>query len=71
VRHGHVVVGQEDDPAPHVGESVNWTICWMSSLPPSSAGCALPAITIWSGRSGSSSSAVSLAGSFSISVSRL
>ena len=27
------------------GSSANLTICWMSCLPPSSAGCALPAIT--------------------------
>ena len=38
------------------GSSANCTICWISSLPPSSAGCALPAMTIWIGRSGSSSS---------------
>ena len=54
-----------------VSESVNWTICWISRLPPSSAGCALPAITIWIGRSGSSSSPASRFGSLSISVSRL
>ncbi len=41
------------------GSSANRTICWISRLPPSSAGCALPAMTICTGRSGSSSSAVS------------
>ena len=40
------------------GSSANCTISWISFLPPSSAGCALPAITSWIGRSGSSSSAL-------------
>ena len=44
---------------------------WMSFLPPSSAGCALPAITSWTGRSGSSSSRLSRSGSRIISVRRL
>ena len=39
-----------------LGSSVNLTICWTSALPPSSAGWALPAMTIWIGRSLSSSS---------------
>ena len=56
---------------PHPGSSANRTSCWISCLPPSSAGCALPAMTIWTGRSGSSSSAVSRSGSRSIRVSRL
>ena len=37
-----------------VGSSVNRTISCMNRLPPSSAGCALPATTICTGRSGSS-----------------
>ena len=53
------------------GSSAKRTICWIISFPPSSAGWAFPAITICTGRSGSSSSAVSRAGSFSIIVSRL
>ncbi len=53
------------------GSSANRTISWISFLPPSSAGCALPAITSWIGRSGCSSSALSRSGSRSISVSRL
>ena len=51
--------------------SANRTICCTSSLPPSSAGCALPAMTSWIGRSGSSSSALSRSGSRIISVRRL
>jgi hypothetical protein len=51
--------------------SVNRTICCTSSLPPSSAGCALPAMTSWIGRSGSSSSAFSRWGSRIMSVRRL
>ena len=53
------------------GSSANRTISWISCLPPSSAGCALPAITSCTGRSGSSSSRLSRSGSRSISVSRL
>ena len=53
------------------GSSANSTSCWMRRLPPSSAGCDLPAITSWIGRSGCSSSALRRAGSRSISVSRL
>ena len=53
------------------GSSANRTISWISFLPPSSAGCALPAMTSCIGRSGSSSSALSRSGSRSISVSRL
>ena len=34
------------------GSSASWTISWISFLPPSSAGCALPAMTSWIGRSG-------------------
>ena len=44
---------------------------WISFLPPSSAGCALPAITSWIGRSGCSSRLLSRSGSRIISVSRL
>ena len=40
-------------------------------MPPSSAGCALPAMTSWIGRSGCSSRRLSRSGSRSISVSRL
>ncbi len=43
----------------------------MSRLPPSSAGCALPAITNCTGRSGCSSRSISRSRSRSISVSRL
>src|SRR6266542_4170019 len=43
----------------------------ISSLPPSSAGWALPAMTSWIGRSGSSSSRVRRSESFSSSVRRL
>ena len=44
---------------------------WISFLPPSSAGCALPAMTSWIGRSGCSSRRLSRSGSRIISVSRL
>ena len=53
------------------GSSAKRTISWISFLPPSSAGCDLPAMTSWIGRSGWSSSALRRAGSRSISVSRL
>ena len=53
------------------GSSANRTISWISFLPPSSAGCDLPAITSCTGRSGWSSSRLSRSGSRSISVSRL
>ena len=53
------------------GSSAKRTISWMSRLPVSSAGCALPAMTSWMGRSGSSSSFLRRAGSRSISVRRL
>ena len=53
------------------GSSAKRTISWISCLPPSSAGCALPAITSCTGRSGSSSSRLSRSGSRSISVRRL
>ena len=53
------------------GSSAKRTSSWTSRLPPSSAGCALPATTIWIGRSGCSSSSVSRSRSRSISVSRL
>lgn len=51
--------------------SANRTSSCTSRLPPSSAGCALPATTIWIGRSGCSSSSVSRSRSRSISVRRL
>ncbi len=54
-----------------LGSSANSTICWISALPPSSAGCDLPAMTIWIGRLGSVSSRFSRAGSRSIKVNRL
>ena len=44
------------------GSSANFTICWMSCLPVSSAGWDLPAMTSWIGRSGSSSSRLSRVG---------
>ena len=53
------------------GSSAKRTISWMSFLPPSSAGCDLPAMTSWIGRSGSSSSRLRRSGSRSIRVSRL
>ena len=53
------------------GSSANFTISWISFLPPSSAGCDLPAMISCTGRSGSSSSRLRRAGSRSISVSRL
>ena len=53
------------------GSSANLTISWISFLPPSSAGCALPAMISCTGRSGSSRSVLSRSGSRSISVSRL
>ena len=53
------------------GRSANRTTCWISALPPSSAGCDLPATISWSGRFSSSSSFSSRSGSRSISVSRL
>ena len=49
--HGDVVVGEEHDPLPDVGLVGERTISWISRLPPSSAGCALPAMTICTGRS--------------------
>ena len=53
------------------GRSANCTTCWISALPPSSAGCDLPATISWIGLSSSSSSCSSRSGSRSISVSRL
>ena len=53
------------------GSCVKRTSFWMRRLPSSSAGCDLPAITIWIGRFLWVSSAVSRASSSSISVSRL
>ena len=53
------------------GSSASCTISWISFLPPSSAGCALPAMISCIGRSGWSSSRLSRSGSRSISVSRL
>ena len=53
------------------GSSAKRTISWISFLPPSSAGCDLPAMTSCTGRSGCSSSRLSRSGSRSISVSRL
>ena len=53
------------------GRSANFTTCWISALPPSSAGCDLPATISWIGRFSSSSSFSSRSGSRSISVSRL
>src|SRR4051812_17423160 len=53
------------------GSSANRTISWISFLPPSSAGWALPAITSWTGRSGWVSSRLRRSGALSISVSRL
>ena len=49
--HRHVVVRQEHDAVAHAGSSAKRTICWISALPPSSAGCDLPATTSWIGRS--------------------
>ncbi len=53
------------------GRSANRTTCWISALPPSSAGCDFPATISWIGLSSSSSSCSSRSGSRSISVSRL
>ena len=67
-----VVVGQEDDAVPDLGVVGEAARCsWISFLPPSSAGCALPAMTSCTGRSGWSRSRLSRSGSRSISVSRL
>ena len=53
------------------GRSANFTTCWINALPPSSAGCDLPATINWIGRSASSRSFSSRSGSRSIKVSRL
>ena len=53
------------------GSCVNRTSFWMSRLPSSSAGCDLPAITIWMGRFLWVSSDASRSSSSSMSVSRL
>ena len=44
------------------GRSANRTTCWMSALPPSSAGCDFPATISWIGLSSSSSSCSSRSG---------
>ena len=53
------------------GSSAKRTSSWISFLPPSSAGCALPAMISCTGRSGWSSRRLSRSGSRSIRVSRL
>ena len=53
------------------GSSAKRTISWISFLPPSSAGCDLPAMISCTGRSGWSRIFLRRAGSRSISVSRL
>ena len=67
----HVVVLEDEHPAPNSGERLRLKMSWITRWPGRSAGWALPAKTIWTGRSASHSRRASRSSSVKSSAARL